>query len=254
MTPTPTAPIRYEIGGRTVTMPVVVRDAAAGTALFDVDAAAAQALVPGGVFQVVESSPGRTQLNLATIDYRDNDLGDYNEVGITLFVAPRAPEGAGGDRGAAGGAEGAGAAVGTFITHLPVNQQFTCDAGRLIWGFPKSVEEITVDQAGASTTTTLRMDGEPVLRITLPRGGSDEMPPLEMVTYSLIDGVPHATSFSQGGRGSQVVPGGDGVELELGTHPLADTLRSLGLPSEPVLTTWTEHMQGRFEAPRPLAG
>jgi hypothetical protein len=234
----PAASTSYEISGRTVALPVVVRDASSGTAMFEVDAAAAQALVPGDAFEVVESAPGRAQLSLATIDYRENDLGDYHEVGVIVFVAPRAA--------------GDAAAPGTFITHLPVDQQFTCGAGRLIWGFPKTVEEISLDYRDDSTVTTLRMDGELVLRLTLPRGGSDEMPPLELVTYSYVDGVPHATAFSQGGRGAQVLPGGDGVVLELGTHPLAETLRGLGLPATPVLTTWTERMQGRFETPHPL--
>jgi len=236
-----TTPVSYEIAGRTVTMPVVVRDASAGTAMFEVDAAATQALLPseaGGAFTVVESSPGRTQLALATIDYRDNDLGDYHEVGVTLFVEPAA-----------------GGEAGTFITHLPVDQAFTCEAGRRIWGFPKTVEQIDLDHGdgSGSAITTLRMDGELVLRLTLPRGGTDEMPQMDMVTYSLIDGVPHATAFAQGGRGGQVVVGGEGVALELGTHPLARQLATLGLPDAPVvLSTWTEHMQGTFATPVPL--
>jgi hypothetical protein len=237
MTSTPVGRRSYEIAGRTVTMPVVVRDAAAGTAVFEVDAAAAQALVPGEAFQVVETSPGRAQLALATIDYRDNDLGDYHEVGVTLFVVPH-----GGDP----------ASAGTFITHLPVDQDFTCEAGRTIWGFPKTVEEITLDTDGDRATTTLRMGGELVLRLTLPRGGDEEMPPMEMTAYTYVEGVPHATAFSQGGTQAQVVAGGDGVTLELGPHPLAEALRGLGLPATPVLSTWTEHMQGRFEAPAPL--
>jgi hypothetical protein len=232
-----TTPVSYEIAGRTVAMPVVVRDASAGTALFEVDAAAAQALLPGTAFTVVESSPGRSQLALATIDYRDNDLGDYHEVGVTLFAAP---------------ADGAGE-QGTFITHLPVDQDFTCAAGRGIWGFPKTVETIDLDYADDHTVTTLHIDGQLVLRLRLPRGGTDEMPVMDMVTYSYIDDVPHATAFGQGGTGSQVQVGDAGVELELGSHPVADQLRSLGLPDAPVvLATWTEHMQGTFAAPRPL--
>lgn len=227
----------YEIAGRTVTMPCVVRDASAGTAMFEVDAAAARALVPGA-FEVVETAPARCQLAIAVIDYRDNDLGDYREVGITLFVTPQ---------GAA--AEQAG----TYITHLPVDQEFTCEAGRTIWGFPKSVERIDFDYADDRLTTTLHMDGQLVLRLTLPRGGDDEMPPLPMTTYSTIGGVPHATAFSQGGAGSQVLMGGDGVELVLGEHPIAKELAGLGLPAEAELTTWTERMQGTFEAPEPLA-
>jgi hypothetical protein len=226
----------YEIAGQTVTMPVEVRDASAGTVMYEVAADAAQAFVPGAGFRVVESSPGRAQLILATIDYRDNDLGDYHEVGITFFVEPV-------DGGEAG----------TYIRHLPVDQAFTCEAGRTIWGFPKSVESITLAYADASTTTTLEMDGELVLRLTLPRGGSDEMPQMPMTTYTLIDGRPHATPFSQGGSGSQVVMGGEGVSLELGTHGIAKELAELGLPDAPILlSTWTEHMQGTFGTANPI--
>ncbi|MDD9369205.1 MAG: acetoacetate decarboxylase family protein [Acidimicrobiales bacterium] len=227
------APATYEIAGRTVTMPCMVRDASAGTAMFDVDLAAARALVPAP-FVPVETADGRCQLVIAVIDYRDNDLGDYLEVGLTFFVTPD------GDS-----AESAG----TFITRLPVDQAFTCEAGRTIWGFPKTVEDIVLDRTDSSATCELRMDGELVLRLTLPRGGSDEMPPMPMTSYTIIGGAPHATAFTQGGQGSQVVAGGDGVTIELGEHPVAKELAALGLPAPAQMSTWTEHMQGRFEAP-----
>ena len=227
---------QYDIGGRTVTMPVQVRDASSGTVLYDVDAAAAQALLPEP-FEVVESAPGRGTLALALVDYRDNDLGAYLEVGVIVFVRPRA-----------GGADG------NHILHLPVDQPFTCEAGRRIWGFPKTLQQISRDDTATTSTWTLVMDGELVLRVALPRGGEDEMAPLPMTTYTVLDGVPHATAFTQWGSGSSTTLGGDGVRLELGTHPVAEELASLGLPCEPVLSTWTERVQATFEQPRPLAG
>lgn len=224
----------YDIAGQTVTMPVQVRDASAGTVLFDVDARAAQALLPQA-FCVVETAPGRANLAVALVDYRDNDLGSYLEIGVILFVRPKA-----------GGEDG------SFIVHLPVDQPFTCEAGCRIWGFPKTVEQIERQDAPGATTWTLHMDGELVLRLTMPRGGSDDAPPLPMTSYTLLDGIPHATAFSQWGSGSQLVLGGDGVTLELGGHPIAKELQSLGLPSEPVLSTWTERMRATFETPRAL--
>ena len=224
----------YDIAGQTVTMPVQVRDASAGTVLFDVDAAAAQVLLPDA-FEVVETSSGRADLAIALVDYRDNDLGAYLEVGLILFVRPRA-----------GGEDG------NFIVHLPVDQEFTCEAGRRIWGFPKTVQSIVREDADGSTTWTLDMDGERVLRLTAPRGGSDEAPRLPMTSYTVLDGVPHATAFAQWGTGSGLVLGGEGVTLELGSHPVAKELASLGLPSEPVLSSWTERMQATFETPRAL--
>ena len=81
-------PRSYEIAGRTVTMPVEVRDSSAGTAMFLVPVEEAQALIPGNALQVIEAAPGLTQLALVVVDYRDNDLGDYHEVGIVFFVTP----------------------------------------------------------------------------------------------------------------------------------------------------------------------
>jgi len=207
-----------------------------------VDAAAANRFLPGDAYEAAESAPGRAQLLFALINYKDNDLGDYLEVGITLFVRPAGSTDAADD--------------GTFIVHLPVDQAFTCEAGCTIWGFPKTVQDISADDApaGDSVTWTLTMDGQLVLRITVPRGGNDEMPDMAIHTYTYKDGVPHRTAFSQGGTGSQVRLDGDGVQLELGDHPIAKELAGLGLAtgSPATMTTWTEHMHGTFGPADPL--
>jgi hypothetical protein len=226
-----TAMTTHQILGRSIGMPVLVRDASAGTVIWEVDAGAAATLAPDG-FEVVEPSPGRAQVAITLVDYRDNDLGSYHEVGTILFVRP-----------AGGGPDG------TFITHLPVDQEFTCVAGNEIWGYPKSVERIEVTQTDESSRWVLTMDGELVLDLTVPRGGDDEMPAMPMTSYTLKDGRPHATAFTQGGSGSSITFGGAGVTLRLGEHPIAKELASLGLPAEPVLSTWMERMQASFGEP-----
>ncbi|SHN46731.1 acetoacetate decarboxylase family protein [Cryptosporangium aurantiacum] len=226
----------HQIAGQSVTMPVQVRDASAGTVLFEVDATAAAALLPTDAFEIVETTPGRAHLALVLVDYRDNDLGAYHEVGLTFFVRPRS-----------GGEDG------TFITRLPVDQPFTCEAGLKIWGFPKTIEQIDVENTDTSSTWTLRMDGQLALAVRVPRGGTDPTPPSPMTTYSLLDGVPHSTVFTQGGEGSQVVIGGEGVQVTLGQHPVGRELASLGLPDAPVvLSSWIERMKATFENARPL--
>jgi hypothetical protein len=227
----------YRIQGRDVRMPVVVRDASAGSAMFMVPAAAAQTLVPGDAFRVIETEGGETQLVLVMVDYRDNDLGDYDEVGIVLFVRP-----------ADAGLE----AAGSYIHRLPVNQSFTQEAGLVIWGFPKTIEQIEIATEAERARCRLDMDGQHVFTLTVPRvvaeGDGDPMP---QVGYTFIDGVPHVTRSTMQGATS-VTPGGDEVELELGGHPLARQLAELGLPKAPVLSSWTEHQRLRFEAPEKL--
>ena len=221
----------YEIAGRTVTMPCVVRDASAGTAMFDVDIAAARARVPHP-FEPIETAPGRCQVAIAVIDYHDNDLGDYHEVGVTFFVTPTGGPGDAADREA-----------GTFITRLPVDQSFTCEAGRTIWGFPRR------SRTSPSTTPTTRSPARCAWTVGWPcarpcRGRRRRDAALPLVTYSLVE-VPHRTAFTQGG-GSQVLAGGEGVVLELGDHPGRE-LAALARPPRPRCRPGPS-TQGCFEA------
>lgn len=245
--PVPSATPHYEIQGRTIRMPVEVRDASAGVATFLVSSRIARRLVPDA-FEVVELFPRRTPLAIAIIDYRDNDLGDYDEVSLTFFVRPR---------GARRGIPWLGSWIdlltgrlGTWIWKLPVNQSFTCEAGRTIWGFPKTVESIELRREPGAVRCRLEMDGEHVLTLSIPHGGTRTLPEQETVTYTRIEGVAHRTRFTQGGTGVGFSAGG--ARLELGTHPIADTLGALGLPKRALFSMWTEHMHGRFEAPEKL--
>ena len=224
----------YEIQGQNVELPVEVRDASSGNAMYMVEAAAAQALLPGDAFRVVEAAPGQTQLLLGIIDYRDNDLGDYNEVAIIFFVYPTG---------------GSPEQAGTFIYKLPVNQSFTCEAGCTIWGFPKTVDQIDYSYDDASATCRLEMEGQHVFTLSLPRGRPEQgaAPAQDSAgpTYTYINGVPHRTTFTTGGD-TLVIPGGEKIELTLGDHPIADELRALGLPKPALMSTWNEHMRGSF--------
>jgi len=228
---------KYRIQGREVSLPCIVRDAGSASAIFLVLSERVQRLV-GDAFEVVEMMPGQTQLVLGFVDYRDNDLGDYNEAMVVFMVRPKGsgPE-----------------ADGTFIYQLPVNQSFTCEAGCKIWGFPKTVQQVDVAYADEWVMGRLVMDGKHVFTLTIPRrpAAAADAPELEMTTYTYLDG-PTAVRFTTGGSGANMSPGPDGVELELGDHPLAGELRALGLPAPAMMSAWTEHMRGSFGAPRKL--
>jgi hypothetical protein len=237
----------YEIQGQRVSMPVVVRDASASVATFMVSSRVARGIVPPD-FEVVELFPRRTPLAIALIDYRDNDLGDYDEVSLTFFVRPKGTQ-----RGLpylSGWLDLLSGQLGTYIWKLPVNQAFTCEAGSAIWGFPKSVESIEMTREDGRVRCRLAMDGRHVLTLSVPAGGSRSLPEQETVTYTLIEGIPHRTRFVQGGSGVGFSAGG--ARLELGTHPIADALGLLGLPKRALFSMHTERMTGRFEAPEKL--
>jgi hypothetical protein len=236
---------RYVIEGRTIVMPVVVRDATSAAATFLVDAAAARRLLPGPELDVVELLPGRALFSIACIQYRDNDLGNYNEVSLAFFVRRRdEPR----------GVPWLGAALAlmrsrlaTWIWKLPVDQAFTCAAGRGIWGFPKTIEEIAFTESDGRSSCRLVMEGRHVLTMAMARGGTRTLPDAAMTTYTYLDGRLHQTAFASGASDVGIHLGG--VELALGDHPIADDLRGLGLPRRALLGVWLGQMHGRFEAP-----
>jgi hypothetical protein len=251
--PTPRAAVataerRYVFQDREVTLPVAVRDATSAAATYLVPSAAARRLLPGPELDVVELLPGRALFSVACIDYRDNDLGDYNEVSLALFVR---------ERGAPVGVPYVGTLidfvrnrVATWIWKLPVTQSFTCEAGRGIWGFPKSVETIEFADTAGRRSCRLVMGGRHVLTFSAPRGGTRVLPDASMVTYSWIDGVLHRTTFVAGATGVGIHLGS--AELALGDHPLTGDLRALGFPKRALMSVWMEHQHGRFGAAEPV--
>src|SRR5690606_6428122 len=130
---------------------------------------------------------------------------------------------------------------------LPVNQSFTRDAGEGIWGFPKTVEQIEFEDAGGRRTCRLVMDGKHVLTLSVPRGGSRTLGETTLSTYSYIDGVLHRTRFKATASGVGFTLGG--ADLILGTHPIADELRKLGLPRTALMSVWMERQRALFEGP-----
>jgi hypothetical protein len=238
----------YTFQGRTVTMPVEVRDASSAAATYLVDSAVARTMLPSPDLDVVELLPGRALFSIAAIDYRDNDLGDYDEISLAFFVR---------ERGAPRGLPYVGTLidflrgnVATYIWKLPVNQSFTRDAGAGIWGFPKTVEVIDFDDAGDRRRARLVMDGRHVLTFSTLAHGSRTIPDAPTTTYTMVGGRLHRTRFTMGSREVGFAVGG--AELTLGDHPIAAELRRLGLPRRALMTMWMGKQHARFGAPVPV--
>ena len=237
----------YEIQSQRVTFPVEVREAASGSAGFLVPSHAATRLIPDA-FEVAEFLPGRALCTLVLVDYRDNDLGDYNEMAVGFMVRPRGqsptlPRWSSWKDMVAG-------RLSSHITHMPVDQSFTRDAGSIIWGYPKTVQQIEIDYQADTVTGRLTYDGDHAFTLSVPRGGTREVKESEITTLSMINDVPHQTRATQTLKGMGLRFGG--ARLEIGTGTIAEELRSLGLPRRSIMTTWIENMSASFGPPQPL--
>lgn len=228
------------VGDERVEIPVEVRSAKMFAATFLVDADAAQRLIDDTGLRVSRPRAGTAVCALSAVQYLDNDLGPYNEIAVAFTVDPhdlapgqKPPSPIGG-------------AVSTLIHRLPVNQEFTCAAGRGIWGFPKWVASIDYTDHGRRTDAVLVDDGEFVLGLSAAKGivpiPSREM---TMSAYSWCDGVLRRTPWVTRNRRVTGRPGGIAVELGA-THPMARELREIGLPKRAVFCMTAGLMQATF--------
>lgn len=232
----------FDIQGRTIKLPVEVRDADSWAAQFLVPAKAAQAIVDPTGLEVAQPLPGRALLNIAFVDYRDTDLDAYHELAIAFLVRPNT---------AIGGStvdrvrEFLRGDVGVYIHQLPVTQTFTLQAGQDIWGYPKFLANIDIIEGNGRVTCRLDHEGVRVLELRVHEGGPIPLPQRPLPTYSLRDKVLRRTEWVQ--RADTRARLG-GAAIELGPHPIADELRTLGLPKRAFMTSTLRNMQAEFAA------
>ncbi|MEU8120939.1 acetoacetate decarboxylase family protein [Spirillospora sp. NPDC049024] len=231
----------HAIQGERVTLPVRIRDAAVASAMFAVPAGAARDVIAYSGLDVAEPLPGRAICSLAFVRYADGDLGPYHEFAVAFLVRP---PGAAPPQGVLGRLRG----IGAFIHWLPVNQEFTLEAGRTIWGFPKEIADIPMDLAGRVKRCAVRIGGRTVIEVAvrpgLPMPSGAGAPSVD--AYSCLDGVTRRTPWTLTPSDVRTRPGG--AKVVLGDHPVADELRGLGLDRARALTTSTVgHLQMVFQ-------
>jgi Acetoacetate decarboxylase (ADC) len=98
---------QHTVAGTVLTMPVKIRKATQHTAMFSVDADAAQAMIDYSGLHVSRYLPGRAVIALILAHFIDGDLGEYHELSTGVMI----------DEPGGKGVESAGAAVGVHSPH-----------------------------------------------------------------------------------------------------------------------------------------
>jgi hypothetical protein len=100
----------------------------------------------------------------------------------------------------------------------------------------------------------LEVDGDLVLALRVPRVQTDDAPRrVDATSYSMVGGIPCANTTTLD-LPAGVVADPATVEVVVGTGPVADVLRSLGLPRAPDVCAWGEGLTLTSRLPRPLGG
>lgn len=229
---------QHTIAGTVLTMPVRIRKADVHSAMFSVAADAAQRLIDYSGLEVCQYRPGRAVVNLMLARYFDGDLGQYHEFGTAVMVNPPGSH--------ARGLRALGSAA-AFIHHLPVDQSFTLEAGRRIWGFPKIMADFTVRE-GRHFGFDVSADGSHIARMDfspgLPVPSVFTSRPQVLTTYTYAEGSTREVPWEMKTTGVRGRIGG--AMLRLGEHTYAKELASLGLPKRALVSGSVRHVEMTF--------
>lgn len=237
----------YRIDDKPVSFPVQVADASMLMNAFLVDATVAQEMINDSGFRVIELFPGKAILQLLFVDYRQNELGDYNEGAIIFPVlAPGEskplPFFGALKRMATGN-------VSNFVYRMPVDQEFTTHAGRFIWGFPKWVARIDIEFGEKHASGSFYDEGELVYGFCAKTGGKAKAKEQRAASLAIRDGRAWKTYGTNTGSGVTFSLGGNRPNIG-DSHPLALELRALGLPKKPLFSVSIKNTAMSFAGPQ----
>jgi acetoacetate decarboxylase len=236
---------QHTIAGTVLTMPVKIRKAEQHMAMFSVAAASSQRMIDYSGMQVCRYLPNKAVVVLMLMRYVDGDLGQYLEYGTNVMVNPP---------GSSATGLKALQSAGALIHHLPVDQAFTLEAGRSIWGYPKVMADFTV-RDGRQYGFDVTIDGQFAVGMDFGRGlpvpSAFTSKPQVHPTYAHLDGVTRETDGEMRLSGVRYRPGG--ARVRLGEHPYAKELASLGFPKRAMVSSSAANVEMTFADAKEIA-
>ena len=228
----------WSLQGETVTLPVTITGARMTAAVFATPTRSARPLLDGVPLRPF-TLLGRAFGVLLCVHYDRWALKEYDEVGVGLLV------------------RGPGGLPGLHLLDLPVTGAFTREAGQDLWALPKWLMDADLHFRPATTSVTVRAEGAEVTRaefrhgrLRLPVGVRAALPAWSWLGYgaqagTLLHGrVPMRLSGVRVGRGA--------LSVRLGTHPMAERMRALGMLNRPLLTVHAARLRGPLGEWRPV--
>lgn len=243
---------RHQTSAGDVELPILYYDSTQAQAYFLCDLDRVERSLEGTGLRPGLVVGRRAVVGLVFFEYRRTSIGAYNEVGLALpVVEDSIAASASTWRDLFRRVDDPKRKLAFHVLHLPVTTPQANAAGRELWGLPKFVTDIPF------AFSAQRFDGavldpkdrSPICRLSGTPGLRLPATTLDLLLFSQLDGRDLHTTIQT--RGHTRGYGGGSVRLEVGTssHPMAATLRTLGLEkARPLLLSLTPDFQSRLNA------
>lgn len=218
--------IDVRMAGEAAKLPIFYYDGSCQTAVFPARLARLRALLPDPRFVPARLAPGLGAVAVSCFEYRDTDIGPYNELAIAVVLNP--PSAAPNLPGRALLAGLRRRQLHAWVHHLPVTTEIARDGGVRFYNYPKFVATIEFEEGGGRRRCRLAEGEERILELDgglIPSPGSGQM---QLFSHLWMDRQPQSSEFKLNALARGRSPRLGAAELILGErHPIARELERL---------------------------
>jgi len=192
---------------------------------------------------------GKPVVALGLIQYKKSDLGSYNEIILAIPVIQAHEKSSwrnwldlyAGFHKRKGG---------QYIIHIPVTTQRSVDAGRDIWGYPKTLLPIIHEFSDERINTVLTdNNNQPLLEVNGSLGAGAPIPAMNLMTYSFLNEQLTKTTVDVASGMQWMMNANLKIKVKNSEHPMCKDITALGIENKrPIFTIESKHFKARFNA------
>jgi hypothetical protein len=244
--PAPNARKKVTCGKQSFDLPILYFRDDAFALFFTADPERVASVMPSHRLQPVRLSARKAMVGIAAFNYIDTTIGPYGEVAVVLpavynaspppvlipaFLESRYPD------------------FGMLIMHLPVTNTLARDAGRQEWGYTKFVADMHFTITPEFMECRLSEKEQNILTLRVARRGIAMRDKKPLVTFSVKEGNLLKTTIPQRCTTRSAIKPKEAF-LQLGEHPVSETIHALGLSEKPFASRYYLERSGILPAGR----
>ncbi len=230
--------------GKSYGLPLRYYDWSIMMTLFPAPLEKVQDLIPTEKLKLMEPSPGLTMVILAAMQHRHvEQVESYNEAAILLPVVFEHDMAVPGKVVNFPNVK----CFDLYFHHLPVTTKEACDLGAEVWGFPKFVADIDIDDSGETNSCQLSSNGKNIFTLEVKKIKAEAVP-INFTCYTIKDDQLIKTFVPTQGEFASSQNSED-IKCVLGDHPIAEELKSIGIGDKAVEYYYASKVQGLLFPP-----
>lgn len=243
--------IEATIADQSAKLPIFYYDGSAMTAMFPARYGALRRLLPDPRFVPARLAPGVGMVGVSCFEYRDTDVGPYNELAVSVVLnwphfLPNLPARALASMLRSG-------QLHAYVHHLPVTTEAARAGGVDYYNYPKFVGSIEFSELGDERVCHLAEGEEPILTLRARRIPAPRSEEMQIFSHLYMDRQPQSSEFKISARqlGICSKPGAATLELA-GRHPIATELSGLLLSRRALHLQYMPDFEGILYGPEHL--